>query len=279
MAKILRRKPRLAPGQKLGAPQTYPVSVANRYGTELQVLVDRMARSTERHVRELFTAQDASLASQARITTNALIRRWEKLFRRRSDALAEQMVGRVDRDAEGKLVRTLRDISGDVTLTAKSLREGATGDVVKAAIAENVQLIRSIAQQYLGDVQGLVMRAITQGNGLADIVPQLQQRHKLTLKRARLIANDQVRKTTSALNTSRAKANGIRKFQWVHSGGGREPRELHLQLDGQVFSYEDPPVIDERTGEKGMPGQLINCRCIARPILGFGPIDGPVKTE
>lgn len=262
-------------GEKIGPPQTYPAGVADKYGAELQGLVEQMARSVEQHVKSLFTAQDASPADRARSTARALIRRWEKAFRDKADGLARQMVGRVDRDAKGKLVRTLRELSGDATLSARTLREGSTGKVIKAAIEENVKLIRSIPTKFLGNVQEIVTEAITRGKGLADIVPQLQHQHGLTLKRARLIANDQVRKTTAALNTARAEANGIRKFEWVHSGGGREPRQLHLQLDGQVFEYADLPVIDERTGERGVPGQLINCRCTARPILDFGPVDGP----
>lgn len=277
MAKVLRRRRKPVPGEKVGPAIRPSASIAQRYSADLTALVDRAARGIEVHVRELFTGQDASIGSQARITTNALIRRFERLFRRKSDELAEQMIGRVDRDATGKLVRSLRDISGDTTLTASVLRQGATSDVLKASVAENVQLIRSISQQYLGDVQGIVMRAIAEGNGLADIVPQLQKRHGITLRRARLIANDQVRKATSAINRSRAEANGIRKFQWVHSGGGREPRELHLRLDGEVFEYANPPVIDERTGERGLPGQLINCRCVQRPVIDFSPVDSPVN--
>jgi hypothetical protein len=74
-----------------------------------------------------------------------------------------------------------------------------------------------------------------------------------------LIARDQVRKVTTAINVERAKSAGITKFRWRHSGGGSEPRQDHVDMDGMIFSYDDPPVIDERTGERGYPGQLINC--------------------
>jgi uncharacterized protein with gpF-like domain len=29
------------------------------------------------------------------------------------------------------------------------------------------------------------------------------------------------------------------------------------------------PVIDPRTGERGIPGQAINCRCVMRPLVEF----------
>jgi SPP1 gp7 family putative phage head morphogenesis protein len=72
------------------------------------------------------------------------------------------------------------------------------------------------------------------------------------------------------LNASRMKAIGLNKYEWVHSGGGQRPREFHRDvLNGQIFSLDDPPIIDEQTGERGIPSQLINCRCTMLPLLEF----------
>lgn len=245
------------------------------YSRELRKLVARTARGLRAELIPVFEtpaaeqALDASLGSQARITANQLIAKYSKLFRERSQILGQLMVRRADRDATGKFVRSLRELSGDTTLSARSLRQGAIGDVTKAAVAENVQLIRSIGTRYLDSVQQSVMSAITTGNGLQDLVPALQKHEGVSLRRARLIANDQVRKTTAVVNKARAQANGLTKYKWVHSGGGREPRPLHESYDGTIFRYDDPPIIDERTGERGIPGQAINCRCIAVPVLDF----------
>jgi SPP1 gp7 family putative phage head morphogenesis protein len=278
MVKILRRRqPRPDTPQREGSAIRPPYATQLWYAKEMRTLVERMARSTRREVTRLFDSRtaaeslalDASLGSQARIAMNDLTRRYDKLFRVKANELAAAMVGRVDRDNRAKFGQSLREMSGDTTLSSRVLREGALGDVTKAAIAENVSLIRSISQQYLSDVNQAVMRAITSGNGTADIIPELRKREGITLRRARIIARDQVSKTTAVVNKARAVANGVASFKWVHSGGGREPRELHLRLDGQVFRYDDPPVIDDRTGERGIPGQAINCRCVAVPVLDF----------
>ena len=89
-------------------------------------------------------------------------------------------------------------------------------------------------------------------------------------ERAAFIARDQTSKLTTATNASRMKSAGVTRFRWRHSGGSFDPRVLHLQYDGQEFDLSDPPVIDERTGEKGLPGQAINCRCYMVPIIDFG---------
>jgi uncharacterized protein with gpF-like domain len=63
---------------------------------------------------------------------------------------------------------------------------------------------------------------------------------------------------------------GIKKFKWRHSGGGAHPRPLHRNvLNGNIYSFDDPPVIDEKTGQRGFPGQLINCRCVMISVIEF----------
>ncbi|RIQ43658.1 phage head morphogenesis protein, partial [Bordetella avium] len=32
---------------------------------------------------------------------------------------------------------------------------------------------------------------------------------------------------------------------------------------------DNPPIIDKTTGERGLPGQLINCKCRMRPVIDF----------
>lgn len=276
--RTLRRPP--AQGVKEGTALTPSAAIRERYGRELRKLVRRMAREARREVEAVFESQaaeesaalDASLGSQARIAVNSLARRLNALFRRQSDQLAERMVAQVERDSRAKFGRSLRELAGDTTLPANVLRAGGLDDVVKASVAENVQLIRSISQQYLLDVQGLVMRSIQSGRGMADIVPGLRRIEGVTRRRADTIARDQVSKATAAINRTRAQAAGIRKFKWRHSGGGRDPRRLHQEMDGNIYSYDDPPVIDERTGERGLPGEAINCRCFAVPVLDFSDL-------
>ena len=42
-------------------------------------------------------------------------------------------------------------------------------------------------------------------------------------------------------------------------------RADHLRLNGRRFRWDDPPVIDTRTGERGHPGHDPRCRCTAEP--------------
>ena len=39
-----------------------------------------------------------------------------------------------------------------------------------------------------------------------------------------------------------------------------------LRLNGKKFRWDDPPVVDIRTGERGHPGMDKHCRCYAEPV-------------
>ena len=172
---------------------------------------------------------------------------------------------------------TTRSVALNSDLSALSIR--ATEylqrwkEVMTASIAENVGLIKSISEKYLTDVQGAVMRSITNGNGLQDLIPALERHEGITRRRARNIALDQTRKAYNSLNKGRMEALGIKKFEWLHTGGSQNPREDHIELSGQIFSFDNPPVIDKRTGERGFPAQLPNCRCRMLPVITFGDVE------
>ena len=138
--------------------------------------------------------------------------------------------------------------------------------VVRAAITENANLIKSIPPQYLDRIAGAVTRSMPSGGSTRALVEEIRRYGQMTLRRARNIAADQVHKAFESINIAEFKRLGIRKFRWLHTGGSTHPREYHLRyapsgLNNGIFSMDDPPVIDERTGEKGFPGQLPFCRC------------------
>lgn len=262
-----------------GASLRLPPTAAARYNRQLQKLIAEMYRATRVELVRLFespvaveshVATDASIASQSRILTNALINRFSALFARAAKGISESMVEEVQTNSATGLRNSLRDISGNITLKTDVLTSGPIADTITASVAENVGLIKSIPQKFLEGVQGAVMRSITSGNGLADLDPYLKDAKGITERRAKNIALDQTRKAYNAINKSRMQGLGVTKFEWIHTGGSQKPRQDHIDMSGNVYSFDDPPVIDQRTGERGIPGQAPNCRCTMRPVLDFG---------
>jgi SPP1 gp7 family putative phage head morphogenesis protein len=257
-----------------GDPLLYPYAVMERYQRDLQSLAATMAEDYRRQLRKTWKAygpvtMDASLASQVRIVLTGLGRKWERVYTDRSRTIADRMVNSASNASMASVKSSLKQLSGGITLKVPTMPATLT-DSVKSSIALNVDLIRDIQTQFAQRVKASVLSSIQNGGqGTAEVFEQLTKIDGMTQRRAKNIADDQVRKVTTNFNTARMKSAGVKQFTWRHSGGGAEPRELHVQYDGQVFSYDDPPVIDERTGERGYPGQLISCRCFAVPTLSF----------
>lgn len=257
----------------------FSAAAAAKYQAQLDRLVMQMVKEYNRESRKLLRenaaessilASDASLASQARILFNWLGKKYSKLFASHATSMTERMIDGASMASKRALGESLKKISGGITIKVPEMPAGLQ-ERITAATAENVGLIKSIQQQYHERISQLVLRsASTGGTGAEQIYEQIKHYDGLTEKRAKLIAVDQTRKITTAMNVERAKSVGMKRWEWVHSGGGADPRRLHVQYDGQIFDYDNPPVIDERTGERGFPGQLINCRCTMAPVLELG---------
>lgn len=262
-----------------GQPLNPNVSVEARYAAALLRLVRQMQTETTAAMRRLEkahptgdSAMDASLAAQARILTNALRRKFQAAFARQATTLAQKFTRDTEAASKGTLHASLKEMSGGISLKTSTINP-AIREIVRAGVTENVALIKSIPDEYFLRLQGSIMRNIQKGEGTAGILRTVEALGMVTDKRARLIARDQTSKATTALNAARLKALNVRKFEWLHSGGGKEPRKLHEEMSGQVYDLDDPPVIDDKTGERGLPGQLINCRCRMIPVVDFGEPD------
>jgi len=222
---------------------------------------------------------DASLASKARILLNSLSRTFENLFSVQSSRLAETMVAGASKTSSTAVHKSLQELTGGLSLNTSVVSAGQE-EVATALIAENVSLIKSIPEQYMKDVTGSVMRSITTGRGLADLVPELQKYEGQTYRRAKNIALDQTRKAYNTISRQKLLKNGIKEFRWVHSGGGLHPRESHIEIDGKTFSFENVVAEQAALGvplnDRGMPGEPINCKCTMRPIIVFETDDEEV---
>ena len=251
-------------------------AVQVRYVNALSALTAQMTAQVKRDVVRLFKtdaaaahfAQDATIASQSRILVSSLSEKFAALFAKKAKPLAEGMVNNAAQVSKSTLHASLQKLSGGMSLKT-SIDSPALKNIYKASVAENVSLIKSIAAQYMQSVEGAVMRSITTGNGLQDLIPALEQYEGITHRRAKNIALDQTRKAYNSINKGRMQALGVTQFMWHHSGGGAHPREDHIEMDGNVYSFDNLPVIDQRTGERGIPGQAVNCKCVMSPVFQF----------
>ncbi len=276
-----------------GTKLMYNAAQQERYTKSLNKLVLQMTGETYRSVNRLFHgtisqeffkqqqeasavdsfAMDASLGSKARILMNALTNKFSMLFASKATSLAEMMFDGASAASKSALHASLKKLSGGLSLNTGVVPKGMD-DVARATIAENVSLIKSIPDEYLKNVTGAVMRSITVGQGIADLLPEIKKYDGQTHRRAKNLALDQTRKAYNTINKQRMQATGVKKFEWVHSGGGQIPRKSHLEiLNGKIFSFEHLEAEQSALGvpqnDRGLPGMPINCRCTILPIIDF----------
>lgn len=246
------------------------------YRRRLYDLIEEMAASVEYWVRAAYRANPPEIAEIAQDRISAwflrdaikkLFRRWNRKFNDLAPKLAKYFAVSSANRSDEKLRKMLRDhgISVKWTMTA------AMRDVMNASVAENVALIKSIPQQYLTQVEGMVMRSVQTGRDLGQLSKDLREQLGVTKRRAALISRDQSNKINAVFTRARQLEIGVKEAIWLHSRAGRKPRPTHVTMSGKKYDVAkgmwDP---DPKVKKFIYPGELINCRCVARSVVpGF----------
>jgi len=195
----------------------------------------------------------------------------DKMTDRLAPEYAEEMLAAANSQSARASEEALRHLSDGLTLSSPT---GKLLEIIEASVAENVLYIKSIPFDYLKNVEGHVMRSIAEPNsgGMKELIKNLDgmldKQSKQIHNKAKNLALDQTRKAYNNLNAQRMQSAGIEEFIWRHSHAGQRPRDWHKNmLDGRVFAFNDLPVIDTKTGERGIPAQAINCKCYMVPVI------------
>lgn len=157
----------------------------------------------------------------------------------------------------------------DAGFTVKFQPTPASAAAYQAVVAEQVNLITSIPEQYLKDVETKVWQSVMKGSDLHALSVDLRKTYGITRERAALIARDQNAKAKAIIERTRRQELGITHAIWQHSAGGKVPRASHVAMSGKPYSISQG-MWDPDEGEYVWPGSLINCRCTSRAVIpGF----------
>lgn len=160
--------------------------------------------------------------------------------------------------------------------------ESSNAAMIEPLIAQNVSLIKTIGTKYFDRVEAAIAKSLQKGGSrpqlIKDLVPLMKETGDKALRQAKFIARDQTSKIYSQVCIEEMKACGITKVKWIHSSAGKVPRPYHKTrwdgvsyppngLNGYIHDINNPPVIDLKTGERGVAGSIFNCRCLQVPVL------------
>lgn len=193
-------------------------------------------------------------------------------------AIASEFVTKVDQAQKQALECSIASAFG--VDFARIMDEPQTAADVEMATTRNVGLITSISDDHFATIGQALLdnyRGVPLPGGVS-LQQRLQDIGGVTDSRAYLIARDQTAKLTSALNSSRQQSNGIEEYRWrgtrdsreVGNPGGLYPKGTalhgnHWEREGKTYRWDDPP-------EDGNPGEPIQCRCFAEPVLDLAKL-------
>ena len=261
-------KPIRAPKSIRLTPVRPNIGIQEAYQRRLDRLIAQMQRDTERTVRAAWKAnppemaRDESPAAGLRAAMGRLGREWSARFAEFASTWGRKFA----RDAAGAADRTFAAALRKAGFTVRFSMTREVNDIVQAAVAENVALIKSIPAQYHKDIEGKVMRAVQTGRDLGGLAADLEKTYGVTKRRAAIISQSQNNMATAAITRARQIEVGIVGAVWRHSGGGRVPRPTHVANDGKSYDvakgWFDPAV-----KRFILPGELPSCRCVSMSII------------
>lgn len=188
--------------------------------------------------------------------------------------LANQVVGRINKATKADIEKVVGKAMG--VNIAQVVESEGLGDAVNSSVRENVRLIKTIPQQYLDEIERIVLQETVKGRSATSIIDQIREVHNVSENRARVIARDQTNKINGELTRQRQTALRIRAFRW-RTVGDEVVRESHRLRNGKVYAWapefvgqrlaDGTVLLDPTVDDIGYPGEDIQCRCIAEPII------------
>ena len=258
-------------------------------------------QSNKQQIKEIKYATDDNIGSQSRILLNKLNKTYNEYYDKKSKKVSETMVSKtekllrkslevsfytllkkIDEKKEGSVIKNLLSQFSPEVLNDKQkfvkafslknkLFSQVNNEIKKTMIMNNVELIKSIHQQYHREISQSIYDSVINGRPQKQLIEMIKNSGAKTARRARLIAIDQVNKTHSVLYRQELKENGIKKAKWVHIGGGKTDRRTHITkapkgLNGAIFDLTKG-IYDPTVKKMIFPAELPFCRCMSIPIV------------
>jgi SPP1 gp7 family putative phage head morphogenesis protein len=237
------------------------------YQRKLDRIIDEMNRSliywikaAYRKTPPILAQDDANTATRLRREMDALGKKWLDRFDEAAPELARYFATAAKDRVDGALAKSLRKAGISVRFQFTQ----AAREVFAATVDENISLIKSIPEQHLTQVRGLVMRSVTAGRDIGGLAAELEHQFDVTKRRAAFIASSQNNIATAAITMTRQRELGITKAIWLHSAGGRKPRPEHVAFNGKEYEVAKGAFLENVWT---WPGREPRCRCVSKSII------------
>jgi SPP1 gp7 family putative phage head morphogenesis protein len=166
---------------------------------------------------------------------------------------------------EQKFQKTVQGITVAPQITPE-MRERISSEYVK-----NLQLyVQDFVQKEIEELRNRVSERASQGLRYEGLVQEIQRSYGVSQNKAKFLARQETSLMMTKYKQTRYEDAGVKLYKWkTVIGSPQHPvRPRHKHLDGKIFSWDSPPIVDDK-GNRKNPGQDYNCRCVAIPVVRF----------
>ena len=137
--------------------------------------------------------------------------------------------------------------------------------------------IKNFTETEIVKMRQDLLQLVLDGKSTKTIAEYIQKRYGINKRKALFLARNENAIATSSYLIAQYKSNGFKYYRW-HDSHDERVRKLHRELGqkennkygingSNIFEFDNPPIIDERTGQRGNPAETYNCRCTMSPYV------------
>lgn len=146
------------------------------------------------------------------------------------------------------------------------IESAPTGHVMQTLLAEQVDVIKSLPRTAAQRLYDLATEVVLTGRRAEVIQREILETEDVTVARAKMLARTAVSTASASIVEARALYVGSPGYFWRTSKDS-DVRNDHHELEGTFHRWDDPPVVDKRSGFRSHPGCNANCRCWPQVVL------------
>jgi SPP1 gp7 family putative phage head morphogenesis protein len=173
---------------------------------------------------------------------------------------------------------TLEKVFADINTQFKETVEDEIGinvsftqsqiEFLSKEYTDNLKLdIKNFSQEQTQILRQKAEDIVLSGTRAKDFAKIIEERFDVSQKKAKFLAKQEISLLTSKYKQVKYNKAGISKYKWSISNVRTRPD--HEALNGKIFSYDDPPITNIKTGARNNPGEDYGCNCVAIPVIEF----------
>lgn len=139
--------------------------------------------------------------------------------------------------------------------------------ILKEEYSENLKLaVKKFTEEQILSLRESTEENATKGYRFDRLADKIQDQYKVSAVKAEFLARQETSLFMSQYRRQRFSEAGVTRYIWRTSRDQRV-RDVHKHLEGKIFFYTQPPIVDRASGRRRNPGEDYGCRCVDEPVL------------